>query len=854
MTHTKQSPEYPGRFTPAEDLVLYSTWDALLLLAKDTGLIPVRVDDTIYSVVTDTTNYGSKDMNKRQNIFGAFIAALFTVGTPTGVSAQEAGAGALEEIIVTATRRSVSIQDVAISITALSQQTLDRAGIQTLEEFAWLVPGLAISGQSNGRAQLNIRGVSSGEIRRDNSRATETVGIYFDEVPLSIALYNPNMEPFDLERVEVLRGPQGTLYGSGSLAGTIRLVSRAPEMNEFEGLIDAGINSVGDGGTGYSLKGVLNMPISEDTLAARVTVYQIDEAGWIDNLSDGPGGGEDVNSSSRWGVRAALLWTPTEPLSIKATYMHQAADTDGTPADNIEALGVQRLINVGTLRPDQAFDPSGKYEQWKYHDQFYDDEIDIFNLHALYDFDSSQLSSSTSYTNRDIRVLADISLNNLAAGFFPAPPPPTGGSVNVLGITLDDNKSVSSFAQEFRLTSTGDSDFQWIAGLFYSEIEVDYFQDLTVTDPRGITGVPPNPLVIALYAPFGNQPGVLVRIEDDYTTKQGAVFGEVNYRFADKWQATVGARYFDVDQLINQGKSGRLTGDRESFTLTKNPTEDGINPKFILSYEPSDDILISAQAARGFRLGGPQSFIAPVAVSPTNDCPGDIAALGANIDPDGFDSESLWNYELGLKSVWADSTVVFNAAAFFIDYQDLQVTSRLDCGTSFTTNAEGAETKGIEFEMQYLATDDLSFSFGGSYVDTELTADLPSGEAVAGDELIYVPKLGFNASMQYTRPLSDARNAYMYLSYQYTGSVDMFYPAQGSVPVVRSPEADAYETVNLRIGVEAEKWEMALYVNNLFDEYGTTYIDSINANGPGGWVTDTTIRPRTIGLNAKYRF
>ncbi len=509
------------------------------------------------------------------------------------------------------------------------------------------------------------------------------------------------------------------------------------------------------------------------------------------------------------------------------------------------------LIDVGTLTPDQAFDPSGKYEQWKHHAQFYDDEIDIFNLHVLYDFDSFELSSSTSYTDRDIRVLADISLNNLAAGFFPSPPPQNGGRVNVLGITLDDNKSVSSFAQEFRLTSTGDSDFQWLAGLFYSEIEVDYFQDLTVTDPRGIDG---SPLVIALYAPFGNQPGVLVRIEDDYTTKQGAVFGELNYRFADKWQATVGARYFDVDQLINQGKSGRLTGDTQSFSLTKNPTEDGINPKFILSYEPSDDILISAQAARGFRLGGPQAFIAPVAVSPTNDCPGDIAALGATIDEDGFDSESLWNYELGLKSVWADSTVVFNAAAFFIDYSDLQVTSRLNCGTSFTTNAEGAETKGIEFEMQYLATDDLNFSFGGSYVDTELTADLPSGEAVAGDELIYVPKLGFNASMQYTRPLSDARNAYMFLSYQYTGSVDMFYPAQGSVPVVRSSEADAYETVNLRIGVEAEEWEMALYVNNLFDEYGTTYIDSINANGPGGWVTDTVIRPRTIGLNAKYRF
>jgi len=795
-----------------------------------------------------------KKTNRHRSVYGAVIVALLTAGTPAVVSAQEEAVG-LEEITVTARKgRSESIQDIPFAITAMDQNTMDRSGINNLEDFAYKVPGLAISGQSNGRTQLNIRGISSGEVRRDNTRATETVGVYFDEIPLSIALYNPNLEPFDLARVEVLRGPQGTLYGSGSLAGTIRLVSNAPEMDRFEGMIDTGITSVKHGEIGYSTKGFINIPMIDDTLAARIVAYGIDDGGWIDNLSDGPGGGEDVNSSSRRGLRASLLWKPMERLTIKPTFIRQNVNVDGTASDNVEAVGVDRLIEVGTLRPDQAFDSSGKYEQWKYHEQFYDDEIDIVNLHVEYDFDNYQLTSSSSYTNREVRVRSDVSTNNIGAAFFPAPPPPTGGSVNVLGIALDDSKDISSFAQEIRLTSADDSDLQWIAGLYYSDLDIDYFQAMVVTDPRGVTGVPPNPLVIALYAPYGNPPGHMVELDDDYTTEQIAVFGEANYDFSDKWQATVGLRWFDVDQNFTQGKSGRLTGALAPNISTTKSSEDGINPKFILNYEPSDDMLLFAQAAKGFRLGGPQSFVPTVTVGPGNDCPGDLAALGATVDPDGFDSESLWNYELGLKSIWADRTVVFNASAFFIDYQNMQASTRLNCGSSFTSNAGGAESKGIELEIQFAATDDLSFSFAGSYIDTELTDDLPSGEALKGDELLYVPNVKFNASMEYYWTLANSYNAYMTLSYQYTGSVEMFYKGALNVPTTRNSVVDAYDTVNSRLGIETEEWEVAVFANNLFDEFGTTYVDSINASGPGGWVTDSAIRPRTIGLNVKYNF
>ena len=412
------------------------------------------------------------------------VLFAFLTSFSTLLRAQEGGI--LEEIVVTAQKREQSIQDIPIAITALSQLTLDRAGISSLEEFAYKVPGLGISGQNKGRSQINIRGISSGEVRRDNTRSSESVGIYFDEIPLSTVLYNPDLEPFDLERVEVLRGPQGTLYGSGSLAGTIRLISKAPVMNEFEGLIDTGFAAVEHGDVGYSIKGVVNLPIVDDTLAARIVVYQVEHAGWIDNLADGPHRGDDVNKNNKWGIRASALWIPTERLRIRPTYILQVIDGEGSAADHIEAVGVQTLVALGTLTPAQAFDTSGEYEQWKYLSQYYDDVVHIGNLVVEYDFDSFQFTSSSSFTHRDIHVVDSISDSGLSTGLFPAI-----GVPNVLGIGLEDDKRIESFSQEVRLTSTGDSDLQWLVGFYYNDISVDYHQPLTVhgrLDPAGISG------------------------------------------------------------------------------------------------------------------------------------------------------------------------------------------------------------------------------------------------------------------------------------------------------------------------------------------------------------------------------
>ena len=235
----------------------------------------------------------------------------------------EANEAVLEEIIVTASKRVESVQGIPVTISAVSQDDLRNSGINSLAEYAFKVPGLAVANQGNGRSQLNIRGINSGEVRRDNIRASETVGVYFDEIPISAVLYNPDLEPFDLQRLEVLRGPQGTLYGSGSLAGTIRLISSAPDLEKTEGLIDLGFSSVSHGDTGHSLRGMLNVPLVENTLAARIVVYDTEQAGWIDNLAPGPGQGEDVNYTEKDGVRLGLLWTPNDQLDAKLTFIRQ---------------------------------------------------------------------------------------------------------------------------------------------------------------------------------------------------------------------------------------------------------------------------------------------------------------------------------------------------------------------------------------------------------------------------------------------------------------------------------------------------------------------------------------------------
>jgi iron complex outermembrane receptor protein len=739
-----------------------------------------------------------------------------------------------------------TIQDIPEAISAVSADSLEQAGVSDLSQYAFKVPGLAVASQGNGRTQINIRGISAGEIRRDNVSASETVGIYLDEIPLSTALYNPDLEPYDVERVEVLRGPQGTLYGSGSLAGTIRIITSIPEIDEFTGKIEAGYSQTAHGDDGYSVKGAVNIPLIEDTLAARVVAYNIETGGFIDNAAPGPEGGKDTNDGEKRGFRVSFMWEPTDEIFIRPTYIYQEVDNGGAPWDDLDLPQVSGLLlSQGAV--SEGFDPTASdYENWRRTEEFYKDEVDIFNLSVDYEAENFTVTSSTTMTERDIEVGVDLSGGG-PSGFFVF----AQGAPVPSGIRLDDVKGIDAFSQEIRFTSTSDTALEWIAGVYYSDIENTYDQPLTTVDPDAIalTGGFANLPAGDIYTDFNAEPGVLLLTSKDVTVEQVAAFGELRYLINDQWTAMVGARMYDVESEVDGSSSGILgnTGPYE-YEIA----EDGINPKFLLSYQLNDDVLISAQAAQGFRLGGPQDFI-PTGATDTNGCQAELALTQASFDPDGYESESLWNYELGVKSTLAGGSVQINASVFSIVYEDLQVTNRLGCGFSYTVNAGEATSEGVEIEVNTRVGDNLDLSFGGSYTDTELKDDLDSGLANAGDELLYAPKLKLNASAYYEAPVSDSLDGYISLAWQYTDSVNAFYP-NDKLLYSDHREIDSYQTVNLRFGVKAEQWELALYANNLTDEYAVTYLEGLRPGRGNAQLSANVLTPRVVGAVAKYRF
>ena len=776
------------------------------------------------------------------------LAAVFSL---TNV----ASAATLEEVVVTAQKRSESVQDIPFAITALESDSMDKAGISSLEGYANLIPGLAISGQDNGRTQINIRGISAGEVRRGDNTSSETVGMYFDEIPLSLALYNPDLEPFDLARVEVLRGPQGTLYGSGSLAGTIRLISNPPEMNVASGKIDVGISNTEDGDDSNFVKGMINIPIIDDTLAARLVVYRTDNGGWVDNEAPGPYGGSDVNSSEKSGGRLSVLWQPTENLTIRPTVIHQETETDGT-AEESYYVGLDPFIAEGFVTED--FVP-GDNKQWMYEPQLYTDDIDIFNVLVEYDFGDYTLTSSSSVTDREIQVQADLTADaGLAFGF--GPNGPYGQAL--FGWNFSDNKTSDSFSQELRLSSDSESTLQWIAGVYYTESDSEWGQPLFVTDPAALA-----PEFDWIYDPdvFGaTEHGMTNEGFADLEYEQKAVFGEVTYQLAEKWSAIAGLRWYDAEQGYTTGARGILSGGLTVNDEVKS-SEDGVNPKLMLAYTPSEDLLFSFQASEGFRLGGPQTYIPEDSPSGFQ-CRALIAEQGLDFDPDQFDSETLWNYELAMKSTLADGAIKFNASLFHIVYEDLQVATRiLDttgqdrlCGQTVRTNAGEAQSQGLELELAMQATENLTLSFTGAFVNAELKDDLPNGEASSGDDLLFSPDTTFSANAYYQRPMFESMTGYINLAYQYTGEVEALQPNIVQVTGgLTDSSLDAYDTVNLRVGLQNEDWELALTANNLLDENASTYNQFIGVtvpDGNGGIATTTGIRPRTVGVNFKYNF
>ncbi|HSN68184.1 MAG TPA: TonB-dependent receptor plug domain-containing protein, partial [Thermoanaerobaculia bacterium] len=416
-----------------------------------------------------------------------------------------------EEMVVTARKREETIQDVPFAVAAPTEEELRDLGAETMEDVSANVAGFTVQNLGPGQSQVAIRGVSAGQIVRDQPGVKEQVGVYLDESVISLSLFTPDIDLFDVARVEVLRGPQGTLFGSGSLSGTVRYITHQPVLGLSETIGDFSLNAPKDGGVGGSAKAAVNVPIGE-TAALRVAAYHTSWGGYMDAVQPDLRVNEDVNSGTRTGARVALLFQPSERLSITPRILYQEVDMDGW--NRIDVFNI--LANpFTTTRPAVHL---GEREMFTQFEEPFTDEFLLGDLSVEYDLGAATLTSVTSFTDRDVLVVRDATA--LTASI-------TGGSIGLdpdvylLDAPLDDATAAKTFTQEVRLAGTRGT-LQWLGGAFYSTIDRDYGQALTVHGFEARSGIP-------THGSFGADTDVLYFSDLGYEFRQWALFGEATF-------------------------------------------------------------------------------------------------------------------------------------------------------------------------------------------------------------------------------------------------------------------------------------------------------------------------------------
>ena len=721
------------------------------------------------------------------------------------------------EIVVTATRRETGVNDVPSSIQALGTAELAAKGSYDFNSFAGSVTGLSALDRGPGQQLITMRGVSSdtSATNTDAPESKETTAIYFDETPVSLAGFNPDLQLVDIDRIEALKGPQGTLFGAGALAGVVRIIGKKPDLDDVAGSAELEVSDYAHGGQNYAGNAVINLPFVQDKAALRVVGYNRSDGGFVDNVGlDGnttvPRIQRDVNSANTAGIRGQLRLVPTDAIDLNFKIVRQLTTLDGTQnvdrAPLADGTANTRLPSGTVLGP---------YQQYRRGAEPYRDGITILNLDATIDLEAATLVSSTSIITRQQNQDIDFS-GSIPVLFGIAPLTSPGFLFNAT--------RAKNFVQEVRLVSANPaSRFQWIVGGFYDRQRKSFEQDLVSRGVDADNG-----------GAFGSDN--LLHTSARFRDRQFAAFGELSYRIADL-TATAGLRYFDFKSVYSIDGDGAGLGG--PLSLAGRTTQDnGFNPKFNLSYKANRDLLIYAQAARGFRLGGINDPLLSFC----------SATDQASFVP-AFRSDKLWNYEAGAKVGWFGGKLQTNLAVYRIDWSDVPISRSLACGVSNTITAGKLKIEGLEFDASARIMPGWRLSGGFSYNNSRITAIDPAVSAqtgiVAGERAAGTAPWNANLSSSFSQPLSSGDTLYVDAGYYYTGSI-FNYP--GALDPRRIRQAP-FSLVNARLGIRHERWDISLFVNNAFGKRAILFQDRIL-----GESRDTLNRPRTIGLNAKTGF
>ncbi len=775
----------------------YDDLDALKKILADTGLT-YTVTDSNAILVRDLSNVTSRPVSDTRS--GPAVRLMLAQAEPPPASARTSAAASgpgaaaetadsLYEVIVTATKRPERARDIAGSVSAMSGQQLEAIGAQSFQDYLTRTPGVVFNAGPLGDSTAIIRGVGT-SVGKDQGQGP--TGYYINEIPLTepgYAVAIPDVDAFDVERVEVLRGPQGTLFGSSALGGAINYVAREASTDGFDAAVQTSASSThhSDGNANYSAKGMLNVPLG-DSFAIRGVAYYRSEAGYLDNIGTGR---KASNEQTDRGGRFSAVWTPAEGSKISLLSLY---DKNRTPDFGY------RYPELGEFTRDTLVNEPVEY-QLQLHSLRLDQDLGFATLTALAGYSEKKRSLTTDYT-----AFYGAGLPN------PTPYIDTGKSEN------------RSF--ELRLASPKGERFDYLVGVMGTSTDKvfkDYIASAGSYPILSQTNDPADLRGDMFYWGVGKTDG-----------EEKAVFGEANYRFTEHWTLTFGGRWFDTEVNSNATYYGVLYPGSLSLPHG-HQTQSGFAPKLSLAWRRDDDLMVYGLASKGYRFGNPNT----------------IFPLDGFTTPAGWKTDSLWNYELGVRASAFDRRLQLDLTAFLIDWSDLQVRLYRPDNVTYGTNAGKARNVGQEFSGLWRVTDSFDLSLNLTHLDAQLTQTVISYSTVtdANGNVQQIPNVVLRDGQQLPGSsewqISALAVARLPFAWEPTVTLAQRYltdaPQSMQTPDLR---INGYGQTDLRLSGQFANVGVTAFVNNLTDKRGVTF----GYGDFGLGVQDFIIRPRTIGV------
>jgi len=756
----------------------------------------------------------------------------------------------LEKIIVTSTRRSENQQSVPLAVQAMSGKKLQELGIDSFEDYIALLPGVSSDGQGPGKQETYIRGVSAGraDVRLAGIGGEPSVAFYLDEAPITTPGRNIDLYAVDLQRVEVLKGPQGTLFGASSQAGTVRLITNKPVLDGFRVGGEIGMSSTKSGGISNKSEGYVNIPIVEDKFAVRIAGYSSTDGGFIDNIlatnslpltNPGLGGSvpssrqevsnstfaaDDYNEATYRGMRVSGLWQINDDWDLLLQHTNQQLDTEGS-FEYDPTISSEDDLNVTTFSPTEG-DDEVNLTQWTVNGM-------LSGLEVIY---------NGSFTDRTFQGQTDYTGYVEVGPFVPYYICSYPGYDECFSpvMTTTEQFATERMVHEVRVSTSAENRFRAIGGVFYDDQQLNFLTDFTYAGSIAAGFSPNFPIPGAFTNTDGSArpPGVTFVNDFRSDREEMSIFGELAYDVTDDITVTVGARRYEIDiGLMGQTSNGqRAAGPEANSGNNVDARLAGLSPATLsgtiykgnIRWQVNADAMFYGTYSEGFRGGGFNR------------------AAGTGGIPATFDTDDVVSTEFGWKTTWLDNTLRFNGAIYNVDFNNLQqgVLDLSIANTSFFDNVGTAEINGLEFELDWAANDYLDLFGSFSYIDSELT-DIPEtlvNITPVGSNLPYAPENEGVVGARYYQEIGEFSAVYQGV-FKWTDSRFNSLAANGRV------ELPSYTQVNLSATISKDDWKATFFIDNATDSLG-----QVAAGSADNVFRISPTRPRTIGVRMSYDY